>query len=155
MPEAIITTLAKAVTTALNEPPDEIVFSKEFVAERVHLPEYDTAKVKSLKVFVIGSGIGVNLEEGNRSTNSETYTILIGFYNTIKRTAGKPDMVEVDAMDYLVEQVRKYFAGMTQFDDITTLYLASVKNDVPFDPATLHEKDVYVSVISLTYQAYF
>jgi hypothetical protein len=155
MPDAKITTISKAVATSLNSPEGGVTFSKEFTAERVHVPEYDTQKLNSLKVFVVGSSHGINLDEGNRRDDNKSYSVMVGFYNTIKRdSTGKPDMDEVDAMDYLVEQVRDYFVGLNQFGSVTDLYLASLKNDVPYDPGTLTEKGVYVSVITLTFTTY-
>ena len=127
-----------AVVVAINGQ----TFNPDFTAAATIVPIYELTALKTLQVPVIG--LGATEEMVGRNLTQDDYNIQVGF----EQQAEPRDKQTIDALVGLVQAVAKYlrFMPMSGAAWIKTEYNA------PYDAKTLDTKNVFISVLTLTYR---
>lgn len=146
-----LSTIAAAVASALQG----ATLGQSFTAERCYYPpDYSTAATKTLKVLVLGFDEDVDLY-GENATRS-TCDHLHGVRAVILKRINAGDVTSPAALPEL-DEISDFRAAVIAFFKANRLMggaqLSALKNaPAAYDPPTLGEKNVFVSMILLTYR---
>lgn len=128
-----------------------------FSAERCFVPpDYDSAATNDLKLFVIGfeEDVDLNGPNGVHDECEHKYGVKIAIAKRIKSgsVTSPQALVELDELSSFRKRVIEFVkAKENRVQGEGTL--SALKNSpATYDPATLNEKKVYVSVIDATYR---
>ena len=135
--------IADAIVADLND-----TFSAQFVAKRGYQPVHSESDLAGLCVDVVPKSTQTELL--SRSAVMHTCMIDVGLQKSVS-TTGEEEIAELDDLMILTLNV---------FDHLTRRKLtavpdaawAGVVNDPIYDPKTLLEKRVFLSVITVTYK---
>jgi hypothetical protein len=146
-----LSTIAAAVTMALrgaqlNPAPASI--------QRCYVPpDYDTAATKELKLLVIAFDEDVDLNGPNstRDGSDHGYSVKVAITKRVEApdVTSEAALAELDALSDFREALIDFFKANTEMGNAA---LDSIKNSPAYDPATLDQKKVFVSVIALNYR---
>lgn len=143
MSQATVIAIAEAVKDLING----VVFSMPFTATRTYVPRFKLEELTELQVTVVPNAI-----ESAFSTRTQTlgpWQIDVGFH--CKVAAGEGQAAQVDALMQLVEEVGDWITDNALPDALRAKWLRNA-NDPLFDHAHLKEKNVFVSLLTVTYQ---
>jgi len=137
---AVIILIADAVTTALNA----ATLSKSFVATRAYVPVYEVCDFASLKVTVVPRGMtSVAL---TRRSEDEDYQIDIAVQMRVPK-----EPADIDPYMDLSQEIRDLFRGK-HLDGYSQALCVANANEPIYDPLHLDEKQIFTSVIRLTFR---
>lgn len=142
---SVLVSILEAVKSILNDPTNQASLSQTFIAERIRIPEYDTATTPGLKVYVLGLSEGI--EFVTRGQDDCRYGVKVAIY---KQVANED---EADAMDYFREQVCDLLRAHRSVEIPSSIAaLTEVSCDPVYDPANYDQHNTFVSVIGLEYR---
>lgn len=150
---SVLTTIADAVVTLLNAAAgEEAALGEVFTAERVYLPEYDSAAAAGLAVQVFGTTIATNKQAGTRADAEQTYTVRVAVYERVDQD----DDDRCDELQDLVEKIHDLLResaarNITVGSDQASL-VDPTSIDVPYDPAHLQTHSTFASLVTLNYR---
>lgn len=136
---SVIVDIADAVVTVLNAND----FSVAFEAARAYVPRAELKALDGVQVTVVPRSIAV--EPITRVQDSQVVEIHVG----IQQSCSADDLVALDALMDLVQEVRNYLKRR----HLSNAKWLSIENAPIYDPAHLREKNVFTSLITVTYQA--
>ena len=136
---SVIVDIADAVVLELNGH----VFAQGFTATRAYLPRHELKALDGLKVTVVPRSIAT--EPLTRARESKVVEIHVG----IQQACSLDDIEALDALMDLVEEVREFL----RLRHLTNAKWLAIENAPVYDPGHLREKNVFTSLITVTYQA--
>ncbi len=136
--------IAEAVVAELNGAP-EGTFSMDFEAARYALLETTPEALKALRVAVFMRTF--TSERDSRGDHDRQITIDIG----VQKHLAEITLPVVDALSDLVEEIIGYFEQTPQLSQYARGVCVQVENDAPYYMPHLTEKNIFTSVITLTF----
>jgi protein-disulfide isomerase len=150
---SVLTTIADAIVTLLNAAAGESApLGEDFAAERVYLPEYDSAAAAGLSVQVFCTSIASNKQAGTRANAEQTYTVRVAVYERVDQE----DDDRCDELQTFVEKIHDLLRTgsarhITVGSDQASL-VDPTSIDVPYDPAHLQTHSTFASLVTLNYR---
>jgi len=142
MPTATAVVLAEAVKDLLNAQP----FSLSFAARRPYVPVYQLQEMETLRVDVVPNAY--EQSRLDRSGWQEAHAIDVGVQQRVK---GLEDPV-IDQLMGLMQEIRDYLRD-TRIASPQALVIG-LENAPVYDPESLEQKQLFVSVLTVTYRVF-
>jgi len=145
MSDSLIVNLADAVVEQINSAP-EGTFSETFTAARHYRPEFELKELSEVRVSVVPRKIDIT----NISRQANQYDVAIDV--AVQKKVNAADLEQLDALMALVEQIADIFRlRRVPLPDGSALW-GKTENDPVFAPEHLETKQVFTSVLTLTFR---
>lgn len=144
MPEAAITTIAKALVDELNDPARG--WSQSFVAVREHDPKALLEQLNTLKVTVVP--VGWERDRLDRDTNEYVWTVDIGVQ---KKVPASTLQTETETMIAFMEELDGYFAELPVLSEAQDYRCIGAETNPLFVPEHLRKEKQFTAVLRLTF----
>lgn len=119
---------------------------------RTYVPIYLIEDNPGLQLYVVGTGpIEIDLSGGTRAQTPKSFTVMVGIYDGISRSEGVHDQDEMDDMCDFVQQVIDLMISKYRLTHYQNATLQKITNAVAFDAGSLDQRDIFATVIELTY----
>lgn len=136
---------ADAVVFELNNA-EPGTFSLAFTAARKTLPTHTLKDLADLKVLVVPKGI--EIEKASRCQDAYTISVDVG----IQKKIGTDIETEVTALSQLTGEIVDYLTRRP-LRNLAGLKWHTTQNTPIYDPETLEQMRVFLSVITVSYKA--
>lgn len=137
---SVRTQIAEAVKEELNDH----TFSQPFTATRQRMPIFDLADMATLRVTVVPKAVEVS--PANRLEVQHDVSIDVA----VQKKLGSLDNAEIDPLAELVEEIIEFFQ-MRRLTEYQPAVWTDTKNDRLYVPEHMEEKQLFTSVITLTF----
>jgi hypothetical protein len=141
---SLIASITDAVAAALNHAAPG-TFAQGFTAQRYYRPLFDLEDLKSLKVSVVPRGIEVT--SLGRNANQHDVSIDVA----VQQKIAVDDMATLDSLMELVERIADYFR-LRRLETFQQAIWTKSENVPVFSPEHLEQKQVFTSVLTLTFR---
>lgn len=141
---SLITAIANAVVTELNGAPAG-TFDQVFTAARHYRPQFDLAELKTLRVSVVPKGIGIT----GLMRNANQHDVAIDV--AVQKKVNPTDTAELDGLMLLTEQIAEFFR-LRRLAALPEALWAKTDNVPVYSPEHLEQKQVFTSVLTLTFR---
>jgi hypothetical protein len=142
--ESLVTNLADAVAAELNAAPPG-TFDLPLVAVRHYRPVFELVELKTLRVSVVPKKIEIT--GLSRTTNQHEVTIDVA----VQKKVTEGDTAELDGLMSLVERVGDYLR-LRRLSAMPTAIWSKTENAPVYSPEHLEQKQVFTSVLSVTFK---
>jgi hypothetical protein len=144
---SLVTDIADAVVAELNAAPvpPATGFSQAFTAIRAYRPQFDLTELKTLRVTVVPKAIEIiNI---TRHSNQNDVAVDVA----VQKKVNPAVPAEMDAMMALVEQIGDFFR-LRRLTSLPTALWTKTENTPVYSPEHLEQKQVFTSVLTLTFR---